>query len=210
MSAIPQDRFCAAVQSIRKGTIAAFIGLAVMAGVLSGAACGCSSNPGPTPSPNFSLTAQQVARATVLSAESAWEESETVCKSLAQMKMDDSIRQKCSAVLDPIVPMIVTAARLSDAWQDANEGQMACLAGDILAAWPKIQAIITGAGGTVPPVVNDAIQFASMMAPKCTRPAADAGTASNVDTLQSGHAAADQSTSSITSADAVITAIGGN
>lgn len=123
-----------------------------------------------------SESVRAVARGTVLVAEDAWVSAAKVCMTVAETQNDDTVRQKCSAVLVPAHDVILAAANSVDAWQAADQANFGCLARDMVGVLAQMSALMTDVGQTTPAVLTDALALANQFAPQCTAASApDAG-----------------------------------
>ena len=144
-------------------------GFAIMVASL---VCGCGSAQQSAGAPS----AQATARAAVSVAADVWNMTAQGCIAMAEAKEDDTIRQKCAAVLLPAHDSIEAAADAVDGWAAGGSGNFPCLMADVLDGLKQIDALIVSLGQKMPQIVLDAEGLAEAFVPQCVQPV-DAGSA---------------------------------
>lgn len=159
--------------------VALVLALVAGLGILSAAACGCSGGGAQTPT----LTPRQISRATVATLDSAFVAGAKACLAVAKSEQNDQIRQQCASAFQPMIAPLETAADAVDAWGDATQGQVACLAQDIVAGLGSAGVLLQSLGIPVPVAIADATAFAQPFMAQCVREGGvpDAGASSAAD-----------------------------
>lgn len=155
------------MQALSARVVLLVLGAIAAVGFLSAVACGCSGSGPQTPT----LTPRQVARATVATLDSAFVAGAEACLSVAKTEQSDALRQQCAKAFQPMIHPLETAADAIDAWGDATQGQVACLAQDIVAGLASAGVMLQQLGLPAMPAIEDAIAFAQPFLPGCTREA---------------------------------------
>lgn len=137
---------------------------------LSLAACTPAQNP---PDPKL------IARGTVETLETAWTATAQACINVSTAQQDPTIKAQCAQVLTPARDALIAAGYAVDGWTSSDQQDFPCLIANVLAALQNVGALVTHAGVTLPPVVNDALAMAGQFAGACVdagpAPVADGG-----------------------------------
>jgi hypothetical protein len=127
---------------------------------LSNSACSASIPSTTTP---VTLTAAQKDALTVAfhAADAAWNLTANTCVVTAQTAHDDTIRQKCAAVLEPARIELIKAGGFVDTWTASSPAGIACSVENAL------RYIVSQYNGSLPPLVTSALALGQDIAGNC-------------------------------------------
>lgn len=144
----------------------AMLAIAAVCGILSAVACGCSLfQQGPN---GPQISARSIARGSVETLETVWIMSAKGCLTVAEIRDDDAIRQKCEKVLMPVRDGLVAAAAAIDAWGAAEQKEMPCLLRDVAASFDAVSSLLKDLGVDVPEELPQGLELAQALIPQCT------------------------------------------
>ncbi len=141
------------VNSVPKGMgVVLFLSAAV---AFSATAC----KPGQTP--------RETGRATVLVVADAVKQLDALCAALARAKQDAALGQSCADGYDVARASLISAEAALDAYDSVGAGNLPCAVAHSVTAMQGMVDSIRKAGGSTPPVVDDAFALAPLLTGAC-------------------------------------------
>ncbi|AKV03204.1 hypothetical protein AKJ09_09867 [Labilithrix luteola] len=112
-------------------------------------------------------TPRETARAVVVTLAKAVQVADVTCATIAETKKDAGLASKCADAYDVARPALLGAESAVDAWESGGAGNVPCAVARSVSALVSISHAVTAAGGTVPPVVDDALRLAPALTVAC-------------------------------------------
>ena len=126
------------------------IGVGLLIATLTATAIGGCS-PSKTPAQQ-----QADARAAVLATEAAWMAVAQGCVDVATVTSNEGLLKTCDNLMTPVKDAVLAADSSIDTWASANQGDIACVLHNAIAAINAAAAAAQQSGAPLPPVVKDA------------------------------------------------------
>lgn len=151
------------MRSVRE-TVAAGLFLLVLVAILE-RCTGCQAE-----------TPRETARATVLTIAEGVRAADLACASVALGRKDRALATRCADAYDRARTALELAETGVDLWDRGAAGDVPCATATAVAELRQLGALLEGAGGRSPPVLEDALRLAPLLTAACTRQASAGGT----------------------------------
>lgn len=112
-------------------------------------------------------TPREQARGTILTIAFAVRAADETCAAIAKSRRDVDLATTCAKAFDAARDSLIGAEASVDAWDRGASGDVSCAVARGVSALTSIVSAVRTAGGTVPPVVDDALRLAPLVTGVC-------------------------------------------